>query len=618
MAMARSIANRRSRGGGMSSKLYTLGSLSIILASALYAPVNAVAAGPHTAPKGVAPQDAHLYLPNSDDPLTWTCLDGSTRLPLSAINDDYCDCPDSSDEPGTSACPAARFYCHNEGHIPAYILSSRVNDGICDPECCDGSDEDDGKIKCPDVCAKVGREHRKRKQEAENLRRAGSKIRAGYIREAQKKLETLHAEVASLEVEIEVARELERVKKAEFERAEKVDQAVIEEKKKSPLYATLRAHQDGLKALVDREDLLKQELQKLTSLLDDLSSGYNPNYQDMAVKGAVMAYRSWRGADEGDEPTDGSASDSAESPESEAGVDAGNSKDSSAAPSGENLRLRELLDEGDWPRQKLEEMANKETLELMDDDVFKGAAAEKAAASVGGDGNILFRLYEYLPEPLIPVIDGAVDNLLDLLVKAHVLSAFQRTPRRSSHGTSDSNDETAAEPESVTAARKAFVDAEAHARTISSQLSTKRSQLDMVPEKWGLEGEWKPLDGKCIERNMGEYTYEYCFFGGTMQKPNKPGGSNVSLGRFARFDGNSTHTDDGFFSRQLYDRGQRCWNGPERSVVVSLSCGSENELLDVFEAEKCIYSMKVTTPALCYPLEAEQSQSPPRPARDEL
>jgi len=58
---------------------------------------------------------------------TFECKDGSkTGLPLSKVNDDYCDCA-----PGTSACDNGRFFCPNRGHLGLTLFSSRVNDGIC-------------------------------------------------------------------------------------------------------------------------------------------------------------------------------------------------------------------------------------------------------------------------------------------------------------------------------------------------------------------------------------------------------------------------------------------------------------------------------------------------------
>lgn len=73
---------------------------------------------------------------------TFTCIKSMETIDFKRINDDYCDCSDGTDEPGTNACPDSIFYCKNQAgprHFPKSFPSSRINDGICD--CCDGSDE---------------------------------------------------------------------------------------------------------------------------------------------------------------------------------------------------------------------------------------------------------------------------------------------------------------------------------------------------------------------------------------------------------------------------------------------------------------------------------------------
>ncbi|XP_042519401.1 glucosidase 2 subunit beta isoform X1 [Macadamia integrifolia] len=83
------------------------------------------------------------------------CKDGSKSFTRDRLNDGFCDCIDGTDEPGTSACPASKFYCKNVGNIPQVLFSSRVNDHFCD--CCDGSDEYDRVINCPNTCFKDGK-----------------------------------------------------------------------------------------------------------------------------------------------------------------------------------------------------------------------------------------------------------------------------------------------------------------------------------------------------------------------------------------------------------------------------------------------------------------------------
>lgn len=80
------------------------------------------------------------YKPRDDG--VFECIASMETIAYSQINDDYCDCLDGSDEPGTNACANGHFVCSYQekyGRYPITVPSSRVNDGVCD--CCDGSDE---------------------------------------------------------------------------------------------------------------------------------------------------------------------------------------------------------------------------------------------------------------------------------------------------------------------------------------------------------------------------------------------------------------------------------------------------------------------------------------------
>jgi hypothetical protein len=109
------------------------------------------------------------------DSQTFSCLDNSKVIPLSKFNDNYRDCPDGSDEPGTSDGPSFDFYCENTFYNPLTIRRWSVGDGLCD--CCDGSDERFTRgANCPNTCSAKSGEH------AALLQRLTSKYEEGLLK----------------------------------------------------------------------------------------------------------------------------------------------------------------------------------------------------------------------------------------------------------------------------------------------------------------------------------------------------------------------------------------------------------------------------------------------------
>lgn len=172
---------------------------------------------------GIDPQHAQLYVSKNDK---FTCFDGKKVISFSQLNDDYCDCSDGSDEPGTSACTNGRFYCINAGFKAIIIPSARVNDGICD--CCDGSDEYFSSAKCLNNCIELGSADRIREKQQAELLKTGNQVRLEMAQKGKKQKEDQKIRMAELEKAKLQAEQLKEEKNKLKDEAEVLENAALD------------------------------------------------------------------------------------------------------------------------------------------------------------------------------------------------------------------------------------------------------------------------------------------------------------------------------------------------------------------------------------------------------
>ncbi|MCJ1459388.1 hypothetical protein MMC28_009765 [Mycoblastus sanguinarius] len=543
--------------------------LDVFLLSGVVAQAIAAAEAPR--PRGVGPEFAKFY--KSSD--TFSCISNpSISLSLSQINDDFCDCPDGSDEPGTSACshlsplspsslgavPVGNaditlalpgYYCKNKGHQPSYVPFTNINDGVCDYDlCCDGSDEwaKVGGVKCEDKCKEVGKEWRKQDEQRQKALGIAGKRRKELVADAAKLGQEVQDRIQSLETEIQGAEMKVKSLEVDLAEAERQDRGKVVKSpgkagKLSMLSQLAKDRIEELReALVDirgQRDTGKARIAELEGILSTFKEEYNPNFNDEGVKRAV---RSWEDYAARDKPT---ISDDAHD-------------------------------------RDLDEIAKPDS----ETGVIKWSEWEEPEES---DVDVLYKIEAYLPASVRDWVDQKLRDLRLLLIENGILA-----PNRNADS----------ESKEVENARNALKAAQDALNGSNKQLNEHKDDLG---KDYGLDDVFRALEGQCVSKDSGEYTYELCWLGQTRQK-SKKGGSQTTMGNFVRMD--SVMVDDevppdgkGLGSGQRvalrYENGQHCWNGPNRSTLVVLACAEKDEVWKITEEEKCVYRMEVGTPAVC-------------------
>lgn len=276
-----------------------------------------------------------VHYQNKDE---FSCItNAAIKISLDQINDNTCDCPDGSDEPGTAACshldalspeqplPGSSsgttktthalpgFWCPNEGHIGMYVPFTYVNDGVCDYDlCCDGSEEfrGVGGVKCENRCAQIGKEYRKLAHEKMKKQESAAKKKAALVQEAKDlrrkielKLNTLKDEVKALETKRDGLhqryREVEQEEKGKIVRGEGGGGGklgVLLGLSKTRVGELRTALQD----VVEQRDDLQDRVQELEQILKTFKEEYNPNFNDEGVKAAVKGYEDYAARQDSD------------------------------------------------------------------------------------------------------------------------------------------------------------------------------------------------------------------------------------------------------------------------------------------------------------------------------
>ncbi|KAJ8611170.1 hypothetical protein CTAYLR_003548 [Chrysophaeum taylorii] len=148
--------------------------------------------------------------------------------------------------------------------------------------------------------------------------------------------------------------------------------------------------------------------------------------------------------------------------------------------------------------------------------------------------------------------------------------------------------------------RKFLKKLEQRVKDLEAKVAKKKSKVEkaeaMVADFRDDDGALLVLRRTCLEYDSSGYEYDICFFDKAKQ-------GRTRLGNFRRMEG----------SAMIFDGGDRCYNGPSRSLKVNFVCGAEDSVVAFTEPETCVYVATVATPCVC---EQPPDSPPPLPCKD--
>uniref|UniRef100_A0A8C1KB25 Glucosidase 2 subunit beta n=1 Tax=Cyprinus carpio TaxID=7962 RepID=A0A8C1KB25_CYPCA len=428
-------------------------------------------------PRGVPLTKKQFY----EESKPFTCLDGSRTIPFDRVNDDYCDCKDGSDEPGTAACPNGSFHCTNAGYRPMFIPSSRINDGICD--CCDTTDEYNSGAKCENTCKELGRKEREVLQKMAEITKEGFLLKQQLIEEAKKGREEKQGKVTDMQ---ENKKQLEEKVEALRTVKEAAEQPEKEAKERH-----LKAWEGECSCKSIRLEKDKAKMAEAFLELDDNSDGF--------------------------------------------------------------VSVSELQSHAELDPDADGTLTETEVQGLM------GGAAQVDTSTFESVWTNIKDKYHSESQPEEP---APVETPPDEVKEPAVDNDSEPYPE---DDISEEDDEDEDDEDDY------HEDDDKVRVNIEKELSFD----------FGPDAEFTYMYSQCYELSTSEYIYRLCPFNRALwgREKNRPENNKYLV--------------------MKYEHGTGCWQGPNRSTTVKLTCGKETVVTSTSEPSRCEYLMEFTTPAVC-------------------